>query len=107
MRPVFSLKSYMLNGNLELACTLGESEEWGGGGYFLICPWCRSLVRQPWSRIYSGGNFDDEQSAGFSRGDGGVVDIVTETSVRASRTEGDHSNQSMDSSVGSCGRHGS
>ena len=30
MRPAFSLKSYMLNGNVELACTLGESEEWGG-----------------------------------------------------------------------------
>ena len=32
MRAVFSLKSYMLNGNLELACTLQESAEWGRGG---------------------------------------------------------------------------
>ena len=31
MRAVFSL-SYMLNGNLELVCTLQESAEWGRGG---------------------------------------------------------------------------
>ena len=31
MRLVSSLKSYMPNGNLELACTLGESKEWVGG----------------------------------------------------------------------------
>ena len=46
MRPEFSLKSYILNGNLELAYTLGKLEEWGGEEGDFNLP-LRSLARSP------------------------------------------------------------
>ena len=107
MRAVFSSKSHMLNENLELACTLWESAKWGGGGIFNLS--LLSLAGSPnLGREFSPAADTMRNNPPTSAG--GMVEMAIWWRERLFEQVGQRgiiADQSMDSSVGSCGRHGS